>query len=222
MLVVEDREFGELRQRVTAFGEEIKKCSGCKAVGSVDITLGTMVQRLPGLISLSSAPIPILITSLFPTTPRPSLSAKACARRGERGKVKIAGYEGDPQTIDAIHNGTQAATIADPAEWMGWQAIDELNRSFAGGPAQNTPVVFKLIDKSNAPDTKGWSAITTSKPSIANCGALSNPTDACPFSNCVTCTKITGAPTPSPAWTLRCNAPKSTLCLAATAPANRR
>ena len=36
------------------------------------------------------------------------------------------------------------------------QAIDELNRSFAGGPAQNTPVVFKLIDKSNAPDTKGW------------------------------------------------------------------
>jgi ribose transport system substrate-binding protein len=75
---------------------------------------------------------------------------------GRTGKVKIAGYEGDPQTIDAIHNATQAATIADPAEWMGWQAIDELNRSFAGAPAQNTPVVFKLIDKSNVPDTKGW------------------------------------------------------------------
>jgi ribose transport system substrate-binding protein len=156
VLVVEDREFGELRQRVTAFGEEIKKCSGCKAVGSVDITLGTMVQRLPGLISAQLSANPDIDYIVVPYDSAAFFVGEGVRQAGRTGKVKIAGYEGDPQTIDAIHNGTQAATIADPAEWMGWQAIDELNRSFAGGPAQNTPVVFKLIDKNNAPDTKGW------------------------------------------------------------------
>jgi ribose transport system substrate-binding protein len=155
VLVVEDREFGELRQRVTAFGEKIKMCSSCKLVGSVDITLGTMVQRLPGLIASQLSANPDIDYIIVPYDSAAFFVSEGVRQAGKTGKVKIAGYEGDPQTIDAIQNGTQAATIADPAEWMGWQAIDELNRSFAGDKAQNTAVVFKLIDKSNVPDTKG-------------------------------------------------------------------
>ena len=118
VLVVEDREFGELRQRVTAFGEEIKKCSGCKAVGTVDITLGTMVQRLPGLISAQLSANPDIDYIVVPYDSAAFFVGEGVRQAGRTGKVKIAGYEGDPQTIDAIHNGTQAATIADPAEWL--------------------------------------------------------------------------------------------------------
>ena len=46
-------------------------------------------------------------------------------------------------------------TIADPAEWMGWQATDELVRAFAAQPAADTPVAYRLIED-NAPTTAGW------------------------------------------------------------------
>jgi ribose transport system substrate-binding protein len=156
IVLVEDREFPELRQRVIGFESEIAKCGGCKIVGRVDSTIGTMAQRLPGAVSAElnrDGSVTYLIaqydSSAFFTT-------EGVRQAGKTGAVKVAGYEGDPQTIDAIRNGTQAATIADPAEWMGWQAVDELNRAFAGTPPANTPVAYRLIDKGNAPDTKGW------------------------------------------------------------------
>ncbi len=156
VLIIEDREFGELRQRVEAFNSELRKCAGCKVSNSVDTTLGTMVQRLPGLISSQLGAHPDVGYIVVQYDAAAFFVGEGVRQAGRTGKVKIVGYEGDPQTIDAIHKGTQAATIADPAEWMGWQAVDELNRSFAGAPAQNTPVVFKLIDSTNVPDTKGW------------------------------------------------------------------
>ncbi len=70
--------------------------------------------------------------------------------------MKVAGYEGDPQTIQAIRDGAQAMTIANPAEWMDWQAADELARAFAGAASSDVPVPFRLIDAGNAPDTAGW------------------------------------------------------------------
>ena len=75
---------------------------------------------------------------------------------GRAGAVKVAGYEGDPQSIAAIRDGNQAMTIANPAEWMGWEAVDELARAFAGSPAADAPVPFRLIDAGNAPTTAGW------------------------------------------------------------------
>jgi hypothetical protein len=47
-------------------------------------------------------------------------------------------------------------TIADPAEWMGWQAADELARAFAGAAPSNVLVTWRLLDKDNAPATEGW------------------------------------------------------------------
>jgi ribose transport system substrate-binding protein len=156
VLVIEDREFGELRQRVDAFKKELEKCKGCKVVASEDTTLNTMVQRLPLLASSQLNAHPDVDYIVVQYDAAAFFVGEGVRQAGRVGKVKVVGYEGDPQTMDAIHNGTQAATIADPAEWMGWQAVDELNRSFSGSPAQNTPVVFKLIDKTNVPDTKGW------------------------------------------------------------------
>ena len=70
--------------------------------------------------------------------------------------MHVAGYEGDPQALAAIKGGDQTATIADPAEWMGWEAIDELNRAFTNEPPVSGRIPFKLITKKNVPDTRGW------------------------------------------------------------------
>jgi ribose transport system substrate-binding protein len=156
VVIVEDREFPELRQRVTGFESQIATCAGCKVVGHVDSTIGTMAQRLPGAVSAELSRQGDATYLVAPFDSSAFFATEGVRQAGKTAKIKVAGYEGDPQTIDAIRNGTQAATIADPAEWMGWQAVDELNRAFAGAPPANTPVAYRLLDKDNAPDTKGW------------------------------------------------------------------
>jgi ribose transport system substrate-binding protein len=158
VIVVEDNEFPELVERVNGFRQELKAaCGGCKVVGTVGSTIGTMAQRLPSAITSALQRNPTANYIVAPFDSNATFVSQGVQQAGKSGSVKVAGYEGDPQAIDAIRNGQiQAATIADPAEWMGWQAIGELVRAFAGGRPADTPVRDRLIVKANAPATKGW------------------------------------------------------------------
>lgn len=156
VLIVEDKQFPELAERVAGFRAEIAKCGGCKVVGSVESTIGTMAQRLAGAVAAELSRNPSVNYIVAPFDSNAFFVAEGVRQVGRSGKVKVSGYEGDPQALDAIRAGTQAVTIANPAEWMGWQAVDELNRAFNGGKPVNKLVPFRLIDKSNVPDTKGW------------------------------------------------------------------
>ncbi|MGH6958947.1 MAG: sugar ABC transporter substrate-binding protein [Dongiaceae bacterium] len=156
VLIVEDKQFPELAERVAGFKAEIAKCGGCKLVGSVESTIGTMAQRLAGAVAAELSRNPTVDYIVAPFDSNAFFVSEGVRQVGRTGKVKVAGYEGDPQALDAIRAGTQAMTIANPAEWMGWQAVDELNRAFNGQKFVNKPVPFRLIDKSNVPDTKGW------------------------------------------------------------------
>ncbi len=156
VLVVEDKQFPELAERVAGFRAEIAKCGGCKLVGSVESTIGTMAQRLAGAVATELTRQPGVTYIVAPFDSNAFFVTEGVRQAGRTGKVKVAGYEGDPQALDAIRAGTQAMTIANPAEWMGWQAVDELNRAFHGAPAANLAVPFRLIDKGNVPATKGW------------------------------------------------------------------
>ena len=76
---------------------------------------------------------------------------------GKAGKVKVSGYEGDPDAVARVRDGdVQAATIADPPEWMGWQAMDALARAFADQDPETVKVPSRLLVSGNAPDTEGW------------------------------------------------------------------
>lgn len=156
IIVVEDKEFPELNERVAGFKAEIAHCSHCKIVGSVESTIGTMAQRLPGAVAAELMRQTEADYIIAPFDSNAFFVSEGVRQAGKTGKIKVAGYEGDPQAIEAIRAGTQAMTIANPAEWMGWQAIDEMNRAFGGVKAANVPVAFRLIDKTNVPDTKGW------------------------------------------------------------------
>lgn len=156
ILVVEDKEFPELNERVAGFKAQIAQCGQCKIVGSIESTIGTMAQRLPGAVAAELMRKAKADYIVAPFDSNAFFVTEGVRQAGRSGKVKVAGYEGDPQAIQAIRAGTQAMTIANPAEWMGWQAIDEMNRAFGKAKPANIPVVFRLIDRSNAPDTKGW------------------------------------------------------------------
>lgn len=156
VLIIEDREFPELNQRVEGFQKTLAECAGCKVVGKVDTTIATMAQRVPGLVAADLSRNPSIEYIVAPFDTNAFFVTEGVRQAGRTGAVKVASYEADPQAIDLIRSGVQAVSIADPAEWTGWQAVDELNRAFSGASAANTRIPFRLLDKDNAPSTKGW------------------------------------------------------------------
>ncbi len=156
VILVSDKVFPELVERVNGFKEELAKCDGCKIVETVDSTIAEMAQRLPGAIAAALSRHPDADYVISPFDSNGFFASEGVRQAGKAGKVKVASYEGDPQAIAAIRDGKYAMTIADPAEWMGWQAADELARAFAGQTAADTPVAYRLIEKDNAPSTPGW------------------------------------------------------------------
>lgn len=156
ILLVEDRQFPELVQRADGFREALKQCPDCRIVGTVESTIGTMAQRLASAVATQLARHPDIDHIVAPFDSNAFFVSEGVRQAGRAGKVKVAGYEGDPQAFDAIRQGTQTMTIANPAEWMGWQAVDELNRALQGQPAVNLKVPFRLIDADNLPDSAGW------------------------------------------------------------------
>ena len=156
VILVSDKVFPELLERVNGFTAELAKCEDCKIVETVDSTIAEMAQRLPGAIAAALSRHPDAEYVISPFDSNGFFASEGVRQAGKAGKVKVASYEGDPQAIAAIRDGKYAMTIADPAEWMGWQATDELVRAFAAQPAADTPVAYRLIEKDNAPTTAGW------------------------------------------------------------------
>ena len=157
VVLVEDNEFPELVKRVAGFKTELAKCSGCKIVDTVSSQIGTMAQKLPSAVasSLQSHPTATHVISQYDSNA--TFAAQGVRQAGKDATVKVAGYEGDSQAVDAIRKGEiQAMTVADPAEWMGWQAVDEFNRAFSGQKAENTPVNWRVLTKSNVPAAGNW------------------------------------------------------------------
>ncbi|SMH32769.1 sugar ABC transporter substrate-binding protein [Mesorhizobium australicum] len=156
IILVEDPIFPELVQRGAGFRESIASCGGCEIVEAVESTLATMAQRLPGAVAAALSRRPDANYVIAPFDSNGFFANEGVRQAGRIGAVRVGSYEGDPQTIAAIRNGEYAMTIADPAEWMGWQAADELVRAFAGAAPANVTVVDRLVDKDNAPTTEGW------------------------------------------------------------------
>ncbi len=157
VVVVEDNEFPELVERVKGFRAELARCGGCKVVATVQSQIGTMAQKLPQAVVSALQSHADATYVISPYDSNAMFAAQGVRQAGKAATVRVGGYEGDPQAVDAIRTGQiQAATIADPTEWMGWQAIDEFTRAFAGQAAADVPTQWRLITKANVPAGGTW------------------------------------------------------------------
>ena len=158
VLVIRAPEFPELLERHEAFTQELSSaCPDCKVAGTVDMTLATMAQRLPQAVISALQRNPNIDYIVAPIDSAATFVSEGVRSAGKTNKVKVSGYEGDPDAVARVRDGdVQAATIADPPEWMGWQAMDALARAFAGQDAETVKVPSRLLVADNAPDTEGW------------------------------------------------------------------
>lgn len=75
------------------------------------------------------------------------------ADRAGRSELKALSIDGNLQNLDFIRKGTiEVASVGYPLEWVGWAAIDELNRAFAGKGLVDEAIPFRLLTKDNLPE----------------------------------------------------------------------
>jgi ABC-type sugar transport system substrate-binding protein len=68
-----------------------------------------------------------------------------------RDEIKVLGFDGSPQNVEFIRDGTQAATQATPWEWCTWLAVDNLNRAMQGEKVFDGGCPSQVLDKTNLP-----------------------------------------------------------------------
>jgi ribose transport system substrate-binding protein len=135
VLVVRDDEFPETKITSDAYSPDLQsECSGCSVEDEVEFTLALASQRLAGEVSQALRQHPEINYIIQPFDTVTTFVEQGIAQAGKSGQVKIVGLGADPPSFEAMKQGTMAESFGTPAEWMGWDAVDGLIRSFAGKP----------------------------------------------------------------------------------------
>ena len=140
-----------------AMVEVIRKCAGCSVLsverihhGDFRQTSALMTQRTALLLQRHGAKWTHSIgdNDLYFDFMVPSLLAAAIPGNGQPKNISAGdGSEAAFQRIRQVHY--QVATVAEPLRLHGWQAIDELNRAFAGHKDSGYSTSVHLINAAN-------------------------------------------------------------------------
>lgn len=141
------------------FVDTIKKCSGCKIVDTVDFDTSGFTPEGPWIRDFRTALVnhPDATFTFMPFDLMMSSLGGAQAVQESRTNVKIVGGSTDIDTIQLLRDGKiTAITSAFDEAWVGWGAIDELNRAFNNQPSAPEGIDFKIMDADhNLPEEVG-------------------------------------------------------------------
>ena len=160
-------EFPETAAYPAQYRRNLKEyCSDCEVVASAKFTLALASQRLAGDVAQALQQNPEINYITMPFDTINPFVIQGVRQAGKTGKVKLVGIGADPPSIQAIKSGEQIMSLGTPAEWMGWDAVDGLVRTFAGvdvpplqkgsGTETNYSVPLRYITKDNLPGPEGW------------------------------------------------------------------
>lgn len=141
------------------FDAAIKKdCPGCKVYSKLftgaDL-IGSKLQAITAAM-LTQHPDATAVMAPYDATILLGVGAAVAQARAGGRKLVLTGLEGLPPNIDLIKSGQQDAAFGLPSRWIGWAAIDGLNRVFAGKPQVDPGIGNQTITKArNLPSGKG-------------------------------------------------------------------
>jgi len=136
------------------FEQMMAKCSGCKIVDTVHLTLadlGSGAAQQKVATALQANPSATYLDSPFDSA-IPAFIAGAVKASG-RTNLQIMGDECFPTNLDYIRTGgPESACSALTENWDEWAAVDDLNRLFSGESAAALPDIglgLQLVDKTH-------------------------------------------------------------------------
>lgn len=133
-----DNEFGVVIERQVAFAAALASfCPGCDLVKTMQFTaaeLGTpqLMTRVQALLKAN----PSINYVFVGYDDAATTVVQAVDSAGLRSKVRVVSISGEPQNLGYVRNGNvEVADLAIPNEWMGFEAVDTLDRLFDGVPS---------------------------------------------------------------------------------------
>ena len=137
-----------------AMAANIKECSGCTVLDTIDTPLASVSTRIPQMTqSLHQRfgkkwPHGLAINDGFLDFMAPTL--RAAGSPGGGPPVNISGGDGSKAAFERIRGDNyQFATDAEPLSLHGWQLIDEANRALAGVEWSGYVAPTDLVTKDN-------------------------------------------------------------------------
>ncbi|MCG2632473.1 substrate-binding domain-containing protein [Bradyrhizobium sp. WYCCWR 13023] len=137
-----------------AMAAVIKACGGCKVLSVEDTPLAEASTRMPQLTTSllqrfgNQWTYALSINDLTFDFMSASLSSAGIAQDGYPRNVSAG--DGSEAAFQRIRTKFyQSGTVAEPLHLHGWQAVDELNRAFAGQPASGFSAQVHLVIPKN-------------------------------------------------------------------------
>lgn len=150
--IMDDKEFPHQALRTGGIKNSLAKCSGCKIVGQSNFVvtdIGTQLGPKSQAFLQANPSINWLDVAFDAAT---GDVVNAMQQAGAR-KANVVSMDGNPQNLDFIQAGTQAATVAAPLDQTGWAAVDNINRIISGQPpVANDGIPIRLVTKANLAD----------------------------------------------------------------------
>ncbi|WP_207005234.1 substrate-binding domain-containing protein [Trinickia mobilis] len=154
VIIFTDSTYEIATAKANAMAALVKQCSGCQLLRVEDTPLSDTAARIPQLSATLLQRYGAKWTWALTINDMPfDFMSPALQQAGYKGTGPLLGVSagnGSESAFQRIRNHDyQAATVAEPVSQQGWQAVDELNRAFAGAPASGYAAPVHLVTGSN-------------------------------------------------------------------------
>jgi ribose transport system substrate-binding protein len=151
VLVVSLPSFAVLKKREDAFRAVMSQCAGCKisktivtTIAALNTTLGPQVKA-----SLQADPTIKYVWAAFGGA---GTVVETAIQQLGRPDIHVWTHDGTAQNLASLRDGgVEAADAISPLPWLGWSALDNLNRVFNNeSPVDNDHIPATLVTKDEA------------------------------------------------------------------------
>jgi ribose transport system substrate-binding protein len=125
-----------------------QKCPDC-ALSHVEFTGQDLIEgKLASLVSAALTRDPQIDVVVAPYDSSITLGIGQAVEQQNGRKILVTGWEGQSANIEQIRGGGPANMATGlPSRWIGWSAVDELNRLLNRQPLVDEGMGFQAIDK---------------------------------------------------------------------------
>jgi ribose transport system substrate-binding protein len=141
--VLRDDEYPGIKLREDAVVDGLKKCAGCKLLADPNLSVMALINPTQIAQEVQSLNARFGKSLNYIATPYGSVDGLVVAalRSVHRNDVKVVGYDGNKQQLLLCRQNAVGAIAVTLQTWVGWAAVDMLNRGFNGQKpvAENVP-----------------------------------------------------------------------------------
>ncbi len=154
VVILTDSTYEVATAKSDAMAALVKQCAGCQLLKIEDTPLSDTPARIPQLAATMLQRYGAKWTWTLTINDMPfDFMAPTLQQAGYKGTGPLLGVSagnGSESAFQRIRNNDyQVATVAEPVSQQGWQAVDELNRAFAGVPETSYTSPVHLVTKAN-------------------------------------------------------------------------